>query len=357
MITHLEHFSNGAEIYKIDRETSKNVFYLVEKFAGYGFNKAHSVGYAYLTYNMSWLKANYNCIFISTLLLSDMYNHETLDVFINDAEHFKIKILTPDINRSFYNFTIYNKLSIRYGLGALKNIGATLIENIIDNRCTFGPFKSFLNFLNRIEIDTLSKKILQNLIYSGLFDKLNCFKFKLVLITTKVFDIYFNLNNINLYKKNYSIDDYFKKIKKNFTYITSYKQNENKELNKLFPQSFIYTKINFYKHECYEILKLSYKSGIYLNIFILGIIKNIEIKKNLYEKKITIHINSINKKHKIKISYDRYTFMKDLIIKNKILVFCCYLKNNFLNELFIEDFYIFRAKFIIFIDIILTKIL
>lgn len=69
---------------------------------------------------MAWLKANYNCIFISTLLSSDMYNHENLDIYINDATHFKIKILTPDINRSFYNFTIYNKLSIRYGLGALK---------------------------------------------------------------------------------------------------------------------------------------------------------------------------------------------------------------------------------------------
>ncbi|HIH2763289.1 MAG TPA: DNA polymerase III subunit alpha [Candidatus Azoamicus sp.] len=355
MLTHLEHFSNGAEIYKIDRETAKNVFYLVEKFAGYGFNKAHSVGYAYLTYNMAWLKANYTCIFISSLLSSDMYNHDNLDIFIKDAIHFNIKILTPDINRSFYNFTIHNKINIRYGFGALKNIGSTIIADILNNRSIFGPFKSFLNFLNRIEIETLSKKILQNLIYSGVFDKLNYFKFKLVLITAKVFDIYFNLKKTNLYKRKYSIDDYFKKIKKNFVYITSYKQNENKELNKLFPESFITTKIKFYKHEYNEILKLSYKSGIYSNIFILGIIKHIQIKKYLNEKVIIIHLTSINKIHKIEISYDRYLFIKDLITKNKILVFCCYLNNNALKELFIEDFYIFRAKFVKFLDIILIN--
>lgn len=354
MLTHLEHFCNGAEIYKIDRNTAKEVFYLVEKFAGYGFNKAHSIGYAFLTYNMAWLKANYNCIFIASILSSDMYNHENLDIFVKDAFHFGIKLLTPDINRSFYNFTIYNKFSIRYGLGAIKNVGAIIISEIIENRSIFGSFKSFLDFLNRIDIDILSKKILQNLIYSGIFDKLDCFRFKLVLITAKIFDIYFNVNK-NINKKNYSIDDYFKKIKKTFTYITSYKQNENKEITNLFPESFIKNNINFYKHEYAEILKLSHKSGIYANIFILGKVNDTQIKNHLTGKKAIINITSINKKHEIEMSYDRYIFMKNLITKNKLLVFCCYLENRILKELFIEDFFIFRAKFIKFLDIILTK--
>lgn len=355
MLTHLEYFCAGASIYNIDKETAKNVFYLVEKFAGYGFNKAHSIGYSYLTYNLAWLKANYNIIFISALLSSDMYNHENLEIFIQDAIHFDIKILAPDINRSFYNFTIYEKYSIRYGLGALKNIGSTIISEIIENRCNFGPFKSYLDFLNRIDIDILSKKILQNLIYSGVFDKINYFRFKLILITTKVFDLYFKFNKINLYKKLYSIDDYFKKIKKSFEYITSYKQEENKEIFKLFPKSFIKINIDFYKHDNLALSKLSHKSGIFFNIFFLGLIEDVQTKKILNEQYIIIKLISINKKYQIKISHNRYIFIKNLIIKNKLLVFCCYQFNKEIKELFIEDFYVFRAKFVKFLELNITE--
>lgn len=356
MLQHLEIFCDGAEIYKIDRETSKNVFYMVEKFAGYGFNKAHSIGYSYLTYNLAWLKANYNIIFICALLSSDMYNHENLEIFLQDAKHFNIKIITPDINRSFYNFTIYEKYNIRYGLGAIKNVGSNIITEIIENRSIFGPFKSFINFLNRIEMEILSKKILQNLIYSGVFDKINCFRFKLVLITTKVFDLYFKFNKKNLYKKINLIDYYFKKLKKTFSYITSYKQEEYIEWVKLFPKSFKKMNINFYIHDNLSISDLSYKIGKYLNLFFLGIIKDIQIIKKINENFVTITIKSIKKEYKIKISYIRYLFIKDLIIKNKILVFCCYYSsNNELKELFIEDFYIFRTKFTKYIEIYITK--
>lgn len=194
--THFEIFKKGAALNQISKEAATEIFNLIEKFAGYGFNKAHSVGYGILTYQSAWLKANFNIFFLTSLISSDMDNYENTFLFINDAKYFSIGILQPDINRSFYPFTIVKKNKIRYGLGTIKGLGKIVITEIINNRSIFGNFNTFFDFLYRINIEMISKKVLESLVYSGCFNKINIEKFKLVLISAKVFDLYIKIKNI-----------------------------------------------------------------------------------------------------------------------------------------------------------------
>lgn len=348
--THFEIFTKGAISNNISKEASIEIFNLIEKFAGYGFNKAHSVGYGILTYQSGWLKANYNIFFLASLISSDMENYENTFSFINDAKYFSIGILQPDINRSFYPFTILSKNKIRYGLGTIKGLGKIVINEIINNRSTFGNFNTFFDFLYRINIDMISKKVLEALVYSGSFNKINIEKFKLVLISAKVFDLYTKIKNFFFSEQDF-INKYFNYQIKNFSYILNYKKKEIKETISIL--SNIITK-NIIKSLSYEIKKiknLKYIDKKYSYKIECGIIKNILVKKY----NIEIEIESWEKKLNLNISYYRYKSLEQIIKKNNIITigFYEYKKKNY--ELFIEDFFLFRYKFMKKIIIILTE--
>ncbi|HFL8819509.1 MAG TPA: DNA polymerase III subunit alpha [Candidatus Azoamicus sp. OHIO2] len=347
ILAHFETFKKGAKLNNINTEIATEIFNLIEKFAGYGFNKAHSVGYGLLTYNSAWLKANYNIFFMTSLLSSDMDNYDNTITFIHDAEYFSIKILNPDINRSFYNFSIILPNQIRYGLGTIKGLGKSVIAEILYNRSIFGPFHSFFDFLYRLNVEILSKRVLESLIYAECFQKINTLKFKLVLISAKIFDIYIKIKKTIISEETF-LNNFFNFFLKEFTYIINYRQIEFSEVQKLLPTILTKNITLFYKYECILITKLSHKTGKYINKFICGIIKNITIKK------LTIYITleGLNDKTDVFFSYNRYKCLEKTLKKHNLVVICCYLKNNEYHELFVENFYIFRFKFIKYLDII-----
>ncbi|MBU4149630.1 MAG: DNA polymerase III subunit alpha, partial [Candidatus Omnitrophica bacterium] len=165
-------FIEGAVKNKIDKRIAEKIFNLIEHFAGYGFNKSHSAAYAMISYRTAFLKAGYPVEFMTALLSSEKDNTDKIVEYINEAERMKIKILPPDVNESFANFTMVGKDSIRFGLGAVKNVGQGAIESVIDARKKNGSFKSLEEFCERTDSRLVNKKVMESLIKCGAFDSL-----------------------------------------------------------------------------------------------------------------------------------------------------------------------------------------
>jgi DNA polymerase-3 subunit alpha len=168
-----EIFCKGAVENNVPKETATYIFDLMEKFAGYGFNKSHSAAYALIAYQTAWLKAHYPAAFMAAVLSSDMDRTEKIIGLLDECEQFKLHVSPPDINSSDYYFTVVDEKHILYGLGAIKGVGEAAIENILASRQQDGAFKNLFDFCARIDLRKTNKRVLEALIKSGTFD---CFK-------------------------------------------------------------------------------------------------------------------------------------------------------------------------------------
>jgi DNA polymerase-3 subunit alpha len=169
-------FIAGAQKRGISTELAGEVFSLIEPFAGYAFNKAHSVSYALIAYRTAYLKANYPTEYMVALLDTYSDNMEKVHSAIAECRRLGIKVLPPDINKSRANFTIEKQddsdLAIRFGLASIKNVGASPIEHMLSGRDSGGDFKSTEDFCYRIDLHNINKKMLESLIKVGAFDSL-----------------------------------------------------------------------------------------------------------------------------------------------------------------------------------------
>ena len=166
-----EKFIAGAHKNKISEKTAERAWELIEPFARYGFNKAHSASYAMTAYRTAYLKANYPEEFMAALLNAEMSDIERISFLIQEAKQSGLTILPPDVNRSYVNFAPEGE-KIRFGLLAIKNVGSEITRAIIEERARAGPFQSFEKFLTRIQHKDLNKKSLESLTKSGAFDSL-----------------------------------------------------------------------------------------------------------------------------------------------------------------------------------------
>lgn len=164
-------FVKGAKEKGTDEKTANYVFDLMEKFAGYGFNKSHSAAYALLSYQTAYLKAHYPAAFMAAVLSSDMDNTDKVVNFIDDCQQMQIAVAPPDINQSQYSFTV-NEQKILYGLGAIKGVGEAAIELMIAEREEQGEYQQFFDFCQRIDSRKVNRRTIEALIKSGAMDKL-----------------------------------------------------------------------------------------------------------------------------------------------------------------------------------------
>ncbi len=165
-------FSDRAEKLGYKRENAKELFDLIEKFAGYGFNKSHSAAYAMITFQTAYLKTYYPQEFLSAILTSDKDNTEKVVKYIDEIKRLKIKLLPPDVTRSQLEFsatTIDNEDVILFGLGAIKGVGDVAIKSILETRDE-AVFEDFNDFISRIETGKVNKKSLESLTKSGALD-------------------------------------------------------------------------------------------------------------------------------------------------------------------------------------------
>ncbi len=166
-----ERFVSGALSRGIPKETAEHIFDLMEKFAGYGFNKSHSAAYALVAYQTAYLKAHYPLCYMAALLSYEMDKAEEVMKYVAVCRRMGLTVLPPDINRSGVSFTIEGE-AIRYGLAAIKNVGAAAVEEIVKERESEGLFKSFEDFCLRVDLGRINRRVLEALIKSGAFDSL-----------------------------------------------------------------------------------------------------------------------------------------------------------------------------------------
>ena len=160
-----------AEFGKLTPTLSEKLWKLIEPFAAYGFNKAHAASYGRVAYQTAYMKANYPVEYMSAVLTADSGDVEKISEIIHECERMGIKVLPPDINESFSDFSVVpGKPTIRFGLTTIKNFGEGIAETIIDERKTNGTFVSIQDFLTRISNRNLNKKSLEALIMVGAFD-------------------------------------------------------------------------------------------------------------------------------------------------------------------------------------------
>ena len=162
-------FLTGAKANKIPDKKAEKLYELIQKFAGYGFNKSHAAAYAAVCYQTGYLKAHYPTEFMAALMTTDMGNADKIVGYFSDCRDLNIKVLPPDVNESHKNFTVVDN-AIRFGLAAIKNVGEGAVESIIEIRNNTGPFKSFFEFCRRVDLHKVNKRMLEGLIKTGAFD-------------------------------------------------------------------------------------------------------------------------------------------------------------------------------------------
>ena len=165
-----EPFITGAIEKGKNKRFAEGLFDQIEKFAGYGFNRSHSAAYAFISYQTAWLKAHYPAEFMSAVLSSEMDDTDKIQMLLDDCKLLGLKVLPPDINSSFYEFRNIDNETLMYGLGAIKGVGKSAIESIIDNRTLKGNFKTLSDFSSRIDTEKVGKRALEPLIASGSMD-------------------------------------------------------------------------------------------------------------------------------------------------------------------------------------------
>jgi DNA polymerase-3 subunit alpha len=198
MAEHRAIFRKGAAEKNISQEKADEVFDLMEKFAGYGFNKSHAAAYSLLAYHTGWLKVHYTAEFFCANMTVEMDDTDKLKVLFEDAQkNFGLTFEPPDVNRGTYRFEPVTDKVIRYGLGAVKGTGQQAIDAIVAARegrgegpqgGTIGPFKSLFDFCVRVDKARLNKRTVEALIKAGAFDSLNLNRAAMVASIDRAFD-------------------------------------------------------------------------------------------------------------------------------------------------------------------------
>ena len=188
MAEHREIFRKGAGVNGLSEEKADEVFDLMEKFAGYGFNKSHAAAYSLLAYHTGWLKVHFTAEFFCSNMTIEMDDTDKLKVLFEDALKFGMTFDPPDVNRGTHRFEPVSDKVIRYGLGAIKGTGQQAIDAIVKAREEGGPFTSLFDFCVRVDRSRLNKRTVEDLVKAGAFDSLQRNRASLAASIDRAFD-------------------------------------------------------------------------------------------------------------------------------------------------------------------------
>jgi len=163
-------FVEGATARGVEEKTATYIFDLMEKFAGYGFNKSHSAAYALVSYQTAWLKAHYPSAFMAAVLSADMDNTDKVVSLIDECRDMELEVVPPNINACEHQFTVKDVRAVIYGLGAIKGVGEAAIEMVISERQENGPFSDLFNFCQRVDSRKVNRRTMEALIMAGALD-------------------------------------------------------------------------------------------------------------------------------------------------------------------------------------------
>ncbi len=188
MVAMREKFLAGARAKNVALRKAEKLFALVEQFAGYGFNKSHSAAYALIAFQTAYLKAHYPVEFMAALLTSESGNQDKLVQYLNECRDLGIGILPPDVNSSDVHFTPAGK-DIRFGMTAIKNVGETAIQSVLEARRELGRFDNIFHFCEHVDLRLLNKRVLESLNKAGAFDSLGVERAQLAAVLDRAMEL------------------------------------------------------------------------------------------------------------------------------------------------------------------------
>jgi len=180
MATHRVIFREGAAKKEIAAAAADEVFDLMQKFAGYGFNKSHAAAYSLLAYHTAWIKVHFPAEFFAANLTIELDNSDKLKALVSDAKTFGVEVATPDINTGTYRFEPVSPRAVRYGLGAIKGTGQGAIEAMVAARDAGGAFTSLFDFCARVDRGRINRRVVEALVKAGAFDALQASRARLL---------------------------------------------------------------------------------------------------------------------------------------------------------------------------------
>jgi DNA polymerase III subunit alpha len=163
-------FIEGAQKKGIDSEKAETIFDIMARFAEYGFNRSHSAAYSFVAYRTAYLKANYTAEYMAAVLTHNFNDLKKITFMMEECHRQGIPVLGPDVNESTFNFVVNNKGEIRFGLGAIKGVGESAVENIVSERHKNGPYQNIFDFSRRVNLRTVNKRVFESLARAGAFD-------------------------------------------------------------------------------------------------------------------------------------------------------------------------------------------
>ncbi len=164
-------FTEGAVARGVEEKSATYIFDLMEKFAGYGFNKSHSAAYALVSYQTAWLKAHYPAPFMAAVLSADMDNTDKVVILVEECRNMELEVIPPDINRCQAKFTAADERTVLYGLGAIKGVGVSAMEGVIAEREAHAVFVDIFDFCHRVDLRKVNRRLLEAMIRAGAFDQ------------------------------------------------------------------------------------------------------------------------------------------------------------------------------------------
>jgi DNA polymerase-3 subunit alpha len=165
-------FVDGARARGVSERVAAHIFDLMEKFAGYGFNKSHSAAYALLSYQTAYLKAHHPAAFMAAVLSADMDHTDKVVTLIDECAKIGVTVQSPDVNSSRYGFAVADARTIRYGLGAIKGVGRSAVEALVEERERNGPYRDLTDLCRRVDLTRVNRRVFEALIRSGSLDGL-----------------------------------------------------------------------------------------------------------------------------------------------------------------------------------------
>jgi DNA polymerase-3 subunit alpha len=166
-------FLDGARSRGVDEKVATGIFDLMEKFAGYGFNKSHSAAYALVSYQTAWLKEHFPAAFMAAVLSADMDNTDKIVHLISECRDMRLKVVPPDVNLSQHHFTAQGDATVVYGLGAIKGVGQAAIEGMLAERDSGGAFADLFDLCQRVDLRKVNRRVLDALIRAGALDSMS----------------------------------------------------------------------------------------------------------------------------------------------------------------------------------------
>ena len=326
-------FVEGAKINGINVGEALNIFDLVNRFAGYGFNKSHAAGYALLAYQTAYLKTNYPYEFMTTSLNYSIDRTDRIILLKKELNKLNIDLIKPDINYSQQKFSIENNndsKSIRFALGAIKGVGISSMKNLVSERSSKGSFIDIIDFMSRLKGDVINKRQIEKLIQSGSFDSISKNRAKLFKNVVNFIEIFGGINNIND-KQTFL----FEETKISFDDKNLFKQNiEEWHTNELLKNELEVIGFYFSDHPISLYPKNYFKENNIMyyddltqnkklkNVRLAGSILDVKERSNKDGKKYAfVTVSNLNAQFELSIFSDQLSNYRGLIKEGNVLIF------------------------------------